>query len=678
MASISTLRKRRKAVTGSITKLVTRLENLEARADQSTTYDYVQELDKNLQKLDAEFKKHHYEVIDLIDETDDAALTREQAALDEHDDLMAELNVRTRRLLMDSSASADSSQRKAMSRRISRLRQSIITLNDSTKAVATPPDHFLVQQYTERLHEAKTEKRDVSDCLLAMSLPDGDDLCTSLLTVEELILQCDLALKKVSTPSTSAASSTPVVDPKGVKLPKLEVPTFDGNIVNWRTFWEQFDISVHRSTALSDAEKLVYLRSSLKSSSAKGVIEGLSHSGDFYAEAVKSLKDRYDRPRQVHQTHVQTILNAPTIKDGSGRELRRLHDLVQQHLRALKTLGYDPSGPFITSVLELKLDANTMFEWQRHSQDVAGVPHYQKLLKFLDLRAQASEASPIEHKKPPPCPDVRPKSGHHHHASFHVNANPAYPACLVCKAEDHILSSCPQFKALTHDQMTAVLKSHGLCLNCLRPGHYVRQCKSLHRCKKCQKLHHTLLHVDSPATPPANPPAPVTITNNAANTVGSRHALLMTCQVLVHGPDGMTTEARALLDSASSASFVSERLAQSLCLPRSSQNTKIVGIAGLSHSSSYHSFVKVSVSPKGDPTRNINLSAVVLPRVTCDLPIQSVPFKPEWTHLSDLTLADPNFSQPDRIDFLLGIDRCICSSSASWPAVWSSWFTLSI
>ena len=130
----------------------------------------------------------------------------------------------------------------------------------------------------------------------------------------------------------------------------------------------------------------------------------------------------------------------------------------------------------------------------------------------------------------------------------------------------------------------------------------------------------------------------------------------MTCQVLVHGPDGMTTEARALLDSASSASFVSERLAQSLCLPRSRQNTKIVGIAGLSHSSSYHSFVKVSVSPKDDPTRNINLSAVVLPRVTCDLPIQSVPFKPEWTHLSDLTLADPNFSQPDRIDLLLGID----------------------
>ena len=136
-----------------------------------------------------------------------------------------------------------------------------------------------------------------------MSLPDDDDLCTSLLAVEELILQCDLALKKVSTPSTStsAASSTSVVDPQGVKLPKLEVPTFDGNILNWCIFWEQFDVSVHRRTALSDAEKLVYLRSSLKSISAKGVIEDLSHSGDFCTEAVKSMKDHYDRPRLVHQ-----------------------------------------------------------------------------------------------------------------------------------------------------------------------------------------------------------------------------------------------------------------------------------------------------------------------------------------------------------------------------------------
>lgn len=35
----------------------------------------------------------------------------------------------------------------------------------------------------------------------------------------------------------------------------------------------------------------------------------------------------------------------------------------------MKSMGYDPSGSFNTSALELKLDQNTMFEWQKHSQE---------------------------------------------------------------------------------------------------------------------------------------------------------------------------------------------------------------------------------------------------------------------------------------------------------------------
>ena len=65
--------------------------------------------------------------------------------------------------------------------------------------------------------------------------------------------------------------------------------------------------------------------------------------------------------------------------------------VIQQHLRALKAMDYEPSGPFITSVLELKLDVNTVFEWQKHSQDSTDVPHYQRLLEFINLRSQASE-----------------------------------------------------------------------------------------------------------------------------------------------------------------------------------------------------------------------------------------------------------------------------------------------
>ncbi len=120
---------------------------------------------------------------------------------------------------------------------------------------------------------------------------------------------------------------------------------------------------------------------------------------------------------------------------------------------------------------------------------------------------------------------------------------------------------------------------------------------------RCQKPHHTLLHVantdasinvnSTPATilPPrisdpatiniAAPPfvpqsmeslnlsqcePPSDVVTGTAIKLRS-NTLLMTCRLVVCPPDGTRVEARALLDNGSSASFVSERLAQTLRLP---------------------------------------------------------------------------------------------------------------
>ena len=79
------------------------------------------------------------------------------------------------------------------------------------------------------------------------------------------------------------------------------------------------------------------------------------------------------------------ILETPSLKDGTGMELHRIHDTAQHHLWVLKSLGHDPPGPFITSLLELKLDTDTMFVWQHHSQGSTDVPHYNKFLEFVNL-----------------------------------------------------------------------------------------------------------------------------------------------------------------------------------------------------------------------------------------------------------------------------------------------------
>ena len=51
-----------------------------------------------------------------------------------------------------------------------------------------------------------------------------------------------------------------------------------------------------------------------------------------------------------------------------------------------------------------------------------------------------------------------------------------------------------------------------------------------------------------------------------------------------------------------------------------------------------------------------SITAIAVPRVTCDLPLQPVCNSSRWKHLLNLSLADPDFGIPGRIDLLLGAD----------------------
>ena len=198
--------------------------------------------------------------------------------------------------------------------------------------------------------------------------------------------------------------------------------------------------------------------------------------------------------------------------------------------------------------------------------------------------AQASETSCTTHKKKPPS----------RVASFtaHANSN-----CAVCKTETHPLYICAKFKSLPHDEKVSVLKTNNLCSNCLTRGHFKRQCKSVHKCKVFQKLHHTLLHIHLPnSTPPVGSQSATPVSSNAAMNLKS-NALLMTCRVSVTASDGSSVKARALLDNASSASFVSERLVQSLSLPRFNQHVRVSGIGGVSQRAPIQSISSFEISP---------------------------------------------------------------------------------
>ena len=667
---LTKLKRRRGVSKASITRIRSRIEELEGLGDHPSTAENAKQLASKLESLESEFKSYHFQIVDLVEE-DEEALSREQDILDNHDDQVAAMSVRIKKLCSSATPTRSSTVNKnvLLARKLEHLHGCITAKKRQIVRFDNKEEEFevsIVEQLQIQLRDHDSSLKAIHEELLSIEDQDSVKAEKELHSaLEGVLFECLSTIRKLLKACRDSTTAPPSTDRSGVKLPKIDVPMFDGDILQWRQFWEQYCISVHDHTNLTDSEKMVYLRHSLKNGSAKAIIEGLAQSGEQYAEAIECLISRFDRPRLIHQTHVRMILETPQLRDGSGKELRRLHDTIQQHTRALRSMGEEPSPSFITSTVELKLDSTTMFEWQRHTQSSKGIPHYREMLEFLDHRAQASEVS-APSRKPSKSDFVhqRKQYGHGHPkpvTSYATNVDPNDTQCPLCNHERHPLYSCMKFRSLSQDKKIATVKSNNLCMNCLGKGHFVADCKSLHRCRRCSNPHHTLLHnedhrKDQPSNQSRSTSSiPSQISVNTVAEVSS-NTLLMTCRIRISAPNGSSIEARALLDSGSSTSFISKRLAQLLRLECKKRNITISGVGDLSSKSSVQSITKFSISPINSSASSIEVNALVIPRVTCDLPTSPVPFNVKWQHLDRLLLADPEFGVPGRIDVLLGVD----------------------
>ena len=106
--------------------------------------------------------------------------------------------------------------------------------------------------------------------------------------VDKLAFECQLTVKIRLRSSTVACPATSF-ETTATKFPKLEVPTFHGDILQGRATGSNF-VSVHDHSNRTKSEKLVYLQNS--------IIEGLTRSGEHCDEAIKCLLSRYDRPHR--------------------------------------------------------------------------------------------------------------------------------------------------------------------------------------------------------------------------------------------------------------------------------------------------------------------------------------------------------------------------------------------
>ena len=83
-----------------------------------------------------------------------------------------------------------------------------------------------------------------------------------------------------------------------MKLPKLTLKTFSGDLGEWMPFWDSFSSAVDENTQLALVDKFNYLRGLLNGKAADA-IAGLSLTATNYDEALESLRKRYRDPQRI-------------------------------------------------------------------------------------------------------------------------------------------------------------------------------------------------------------------------------------------------------------------------------------------------------------------------------------------------------------------------------------------
>ncbi|XP_053614051.1 uncharacterized protein LOC128677326 [Plodia interpunctella] len=135
--------------------------------------------------------------------------------------------------------------------------------------------------------------------------------------------------------------------------------------------------------------------------------------------------------------------------------------------------------------------------------------------------------------------------------------------------------------------------------------------------------------------------------------MGSTQTLLATALVKAESKNGSPLILRALLDQGSQASFISEAAVQLLRLNKIAEASNISGLGGGLSGLTSKYVVKVKIQSLYDPTFKLQVKAHVLQTVTTVLPQKK--FRPTtWTELGRISLADPQYNSPNRIDVLLG------------------------
>jgi hypothetical protein len=184
-----------------------------------------------------------------------------------------------------------------------------------------------------------------------------------------------------------------------LRLPKFSLPEFDGNILQWVSWWDEFKTCIHENGTLGDREKFNYLRMYVKGT-AKRAIEFIEVSSENYPKAIEALTKRYGRKRIVVEHLVESILTIEKRDKVDAQSLRYLYDIMVSRYHTLEL--YEPNLKYchriIVPILQSKLPQEVRRKWEYELSKIENEEEDKRItveyfFDFLRSHVMSEEAS---------------------------------------------------------------------------------------------------------------------------------------------------------------------------------------------------------------------------------------------------------------------------------------------
>ena len=139
------------------------------------------------------------------------------------------------------------------------------------------------------------------------------------------------------TVSSFSSSSNSANSAQFYRLPKISLPSFSGDILQWQSFWDSYESTINSNANLTDVQKFTYLKSQLEGTAAR-VVEGFAMTNANCVRAIDLLKERFGKQQKTTHAAMQALIKlpAPSSKVSS---LRNFYDKMETYIRSLEAMG---------------------------------------------------------------------------------------------------------------------------------------------------------------------------------------------------------------------------------------------------------------------------------------------------------------------------------------------------